>query len=501
MTENLFILDRDSTESLQLQIRRQFVSAILGGSLPSGAAVPSSRKLATQLGVSRITVTQAYQALLDDGFLSSKERSRIFVSDRLTLPLGEQPSKVKSTELETISATLRIKHTPSHQQNIEKPENWRDYPFPFVTAQVDKSLFPIAAWRECSRQAMSLNAMADWTEDRLGTDDPFLVEQIRTRLLPTRGIHASEDEILVTAGAQNSLYMLARLFLNNNTLFGVENPGYPDLRNIIQMIGSRIRYLELDQHGLIPDQQLDGCNIITITPSHQFPTTVTMPLDRRKAVLEKAEQNNMVIIEDDYEPELNFKSSPTPAIKSLDQAGRVIYIGSLSKSFFPGLRLGYMVGPAHIIREARALGRLMHRHTPTNNQRTMALFLALGHHDVLRKRLRKIYKNRWTEMETALTRTGLSFQNANGGSSFWVKGPDQLDSKELLQHALNLGVVLEPGSIYYFDAFPKKQYFRLGYTAIEKNHISEGIDKIREALDYSLERANGAQVGANSSKY
>ncbi len=486
MTDNLFILDRESTESLQLQIRRQFVSAILGGSLPSGAAVPSSRKLAAQLGVSRITVTQAYQALIDDGFLSSKERSRIFVSDRLTLPLEEQTKKEDKATSEAINATLRIKHTPSHQQNIEKPENWRDYPYPFVTAQVDKSLFPIAAWRECSRQALSLNAMADWTEDRLGTDDPFLVEQIRTRLLPTRGIHAREDEILVTAGAQNSLYILARLFLNNNTLFGVENPGYPDLRNIIQMIGSRIRYLELDEHGLIPDQQLDDCNIITVTPSHQFPTTVTMPLERRKEILEKAEQNNMVIIEDDYEPELNFKSSPTPAIKSLDRTGRVIYVGSLSKSFFPGLRLGYLVGPAHIIREARALGRLMHRHTPTNNQRTMALFLALGHHDALRKRLRKIYKSRWLEMKNALTEVELRFQNANGGSSFWVKGPDELDSKELLRHALNLGVVLEPGSIYYFDALPKKQYFRLGYTAIEKAHISEGIHKVKQALEFTL---------------
>ncbi|KLN60083.1 2-aminoadipate aminotransferase [Kiloniella spongiae] len=483
MSESLFILDKGSTESLQLQIRRQFVSAILGGSLPAGNPVPSSRKLAEQLNVSRITVTQAYNSLIDDGYLTSKERSGIYVSDRLTLPLkADKPSHSKAPPLSD-PVFRQMKHRPSHQQNIEKPENWRDYPYPFVTAQVDKSLFPIAAWRECSRQALSLNAMADWTEDRLGVDDPFLIEQIRTRLLPTRGIHASEEEILVTAGAQNSLYILSRLFLNNNTLFGMENPGYPDLRNIIQLIGSRIQYLNLDHHGLIPDQQIDNCNVLAVTPSHQFPTTVTMPLQRRKELLERVETNNTLVIEDDYEPELNFESSPTPALKSLDSTGRVVYVGSLSKSFFPGLRLGYLVASKEIIQEARALGRLMHRHTPTNNQRTMALFLALGHHDALRKKLRRIYKNRWLEMKNGLETMGINFQRSSGGSSFWVEGAKNLDSKELLKRALKKGVVLEPGTIYDFNAIPPKHFFRLGYTAIEHTSIENGLKQLHSTLN------------------
>ncbi|MCZ4282841.1 PLP-dependent aminotransferase family protein [Kiloniella laminariae] len=492
MPDQLFVLDRNSEESLQLQIRRQLVNGILGGSLPPGAAVPSSRKLATQLKVSRITVTQAYQALIDDGFLSSRERSRICVSDRLTLP-SHSPFETESPPPSAIATTdfsTHLRRQPTRQANIEKPANWRDYPYPFVTAQVDKALFPITAWRDCSRQALSLNAMADWTEDRLGTDDPFLIEQIRTRLLPARGIHAREDEILVTAGAQNSLFMLTQLFLNKNSLAGVENPGYPDLRNMIELTGSAMRQLEIDDQGLIPDQQLTGCDLLYITPSHQFPTTVTLPIERRRALLDKAERENIIIIEDDYEPELNFIGTPTPAIKSLDQSGRVIYVGSLSKSFFPGLRLGYLVGPAPVIREARALARLMHRHTPTNNQRTMALFLALGHHDALRKRLHRIYKSRWLEITQALEASEIGFhvQPAYGGSSIWVKGPQDLDSNVLRDNALKQGVVLEPGNVYYSGDNQPRSNFRLGYTAIEKKFIGEGIHQLEKATRQSLKQ-------------
>ena len=185
----------------------------------------------------------------------------------------------------------------------------------------------------------------------------------------------------------------------------------------------------------------------------------------------------------EIEPELNFESSPTPALKSLDNAGRIVYVGSLSKSFFPGLRLGYLVASKEIIQEARALGRLMHRHTPTNNQRTMALFLALGHHDALRKKLRKIYKNRWLEMKTGLETIGLNFQKSSGGSSFWVNSSKDLNSKELQQEALKKGVVLEPGAIYYFDAIPPKNNFRLGYTAIEHSSIKNGLEQLRLALN------------------
>ena len=179
-------------------------------------------------------------------------------------------------------------------------------------------------------------------------------------------------------GAQHGLFLLATLLMDGGTTVGLENPGYVDARNIFASREARLKALAVDHGGLVVGRRLHGCDYLYVTPSHQSPTTVTMPLERRLALLEQAAKRNIVIIEDDYEFETNYVNEPCPALKSLDDNSRVIYVGSLSKTLFPGLRLGFMVGPKELIVQARALRRLMVRHAPNNNQRTAALFLSLG---------------------------------------------------------------------------------------------------------------------------
>ncbi|MEK9671862.1 MAG: PLP-dependent aminotransferase family protein [Rhodospirillaceae bacterium] len=487
MRDGIFSLNRQANLSIQSQIREMLVSAILGRQLPPGDPLPSSRRLAKTLGVSRNTVVLAFQGLVDDGYLESRERSGFYVSRDILTGHAEEPAPPQQPVQPATGGpdwASKFRIVPSGQANIKKPANWLTYPYPFIYGQVDQSLFPIAQWRECSRQALGRRGMDAWTGDAMAEDDPMLIEQIRTRLLPRRGIMAGTDEILVTLGAQNALYILAALLVLPGTRVAIEDPGYADVRNIFGLKTDDLVPIPVDDKGLPVDQRLDGADLIFVTPSHQSPTTVTMPKARRRQLLEKAEDTDALIIEDDYEWETNYVSEPTPALKSMDDGGRVIYVGSLSKTLFPGLRLGYLVGPAPLIREARALRRLMLRHAPNNNQRTAALFLALGHHDSLVHRLHKAYRDRWQAMGEALAAhlPGWSKAPAFGGTSYWVSGPDGFRASRLAERALDDGVLIEPGRVMHAGDRPADNHFRLGFSSIAAERIEPGIELLADII-------------------
>jgi GntR family transcriptional regulator / MocR family aminotransferase len=470
-----------------MQIREALVSAILDQQLAREEPIPSTRKMAKSLGVSRNTVVLAYQGLLDDGFLVARERSGYYVSEKAgidtALPKGK--AAVRPVDgAEAVDWSQRFKQNPSAQENISKPLNWQSYTYPFIYGQVDHTLFPVADWRDCTRQALGKKWLGTWTNDTWAHDDPLLVEHIRRRILPRRGIMASDDEILITLGAQNALYLLTSLLVDETTKVVMEEPGYPDVRNIFQLRTKNVALVPVDEQGLTLNSDVGNAQIVFTTPSHQFPTTVTMPLERRLALLKLAAARDFIIIEDDYEFETNYLNEPCPALKSLDDKGHVIYVGSLSKSLFPGLRLGFMVGPKKLIAEARALRRLMVRHAPNNNQRTAALFLSLGHHDTLIRRLHRAYRTRWEIMSEALGRHFPASSNfpTFGGTSFWVRGAETLDSEGLAKVAAAKGIFIEPGRINFGSKNPPKNYFRLAFSSIDEKKIAAGIKLLAETI-------------------
>lgn len=472
--------------SLQAQIREMLVSAILDGHLPVGAPIPSSRELAEQLEVARNTVVLAYQQLSDEGYLVSRQRSGHFVNADIVAGriagVQSAPDIAASEVARRHTGKIplwsrRLQLHPAGQRSIAKPADWQNYPYPFLYGQFDNGLFPTAEWRECCQKTLSVLDIREWAPDLISRDDESLVQQIRTRVLPRRGVWATPEEIVITVGAQHALYLVADLLVRKAIRVGIEEPGYPDARNIFASRTGQLLPLAVDTQGLLLDECMRSLDYVYTTPSHQCPTGVTMPLERREALLRMAEESDFVIIEDDFESENRFEGDPIPALKSLDRNDRVIYVGSLSKSFAPGLRIGYVVAAPELIVELRALRRLMLRHPNAFIQRAFALFLSLGHHDAHLRKMAVAQRDRCAIVLESMARHApqCDVVPVIGGGSCWVKLPPGIGAVDLAKRAAAQGVLIEPGDVFFMSEQPPGGYFRLGYQAIDASAIDAGI--------------------------
>ena len=476
-----FVLPPAGRGTLQQRIRQMVTEGVLSGRFRAGQKMPSSRGLAEHLGISRITVTLAYAELVSADYLMARGRSGYFISENAPRA-PELPARAPRAE--GVDFARLTGERFSGLATVKRPLDWENYPYPFIYGQADASLFDHQNWRLCALRALGRKDFAALTSDMYDRDDPLLIEHLLRSILPRRGIAAREDEVLLTMGAQNALWITVATLLGPGRRAVVENPGYSGLRGILEPSGTEVISVDVDADGLPPDAVPRGVDVVFTTASHQCPTNATMPLERRMALLDAASREGFVIVEDDYEFEMSFLKPVSPALKSLDTEGRVIYAGSFSKSVFPGMRLGYLVGPASFIREARALRLMMLRHPPGHIQRTVAYFLSLGHYDALINRMRNAYRRRRQVMEEAIRDNGLvvAGQGGFGGSSFWMRAPAGVDTEKLAEALRADGVLIEPGRAFFDPAQAPRNFYRLGYSSISPAKIPEGIARIGRAI-------------------
>ncbi|MCY4349537.1 MAG: PLP-dependent aminotransferase family protein [Thiotrichales bacterium] len=491
MTPHLFKLPDTSGLSLRDQICEVVSAAITSRTLPHDRPLPSCRELAGQLNVSRNTVFAAYHRLIELGFLIARDRSGYFVNPDLRMSLSPSDGEDKPAR-RGHALPAPIEFEPSTLIPIENPLDWVRYPYPFIYNQFDPDLFPVDAWRECSRQALSRRQIPVWVGDSVESDSPRLVQQLRQRVLSYRGIYADDDEILVTLGAQNALCIISMVLANRNRPIAIEDPGFHGARNAFRLAGHKVVGVPVDRDGLIPSAIPAGSQLVFATPSHQFPTMVTMSLARRRALIEAAIENDFLVLEDDYEAEINYFTRPSPSLRSLDANGRIVYVGSLSKTISPGIRLGFIVAHRNIIREARMIRGVMLRHPPTIVQETAARFIRLGYYDAHLRHVERRYRKRWHTMRDAIRRhlSMLDMTDTVGGSCFWLTGPAGFDATELAARLTSEGVLVDKGQTFYLNN-ENRRSFRVGFAYVPVGKLEEGVKIIAREVRKLLSPPRG----------
>ena len=495
MRDTLFHLPNEEG-LLNTRLRKMFISAIHDGYIKPGDIIPSTRILSKSLKISRNTIVFAVQQLVDEGYFIAKNRSGYYVNPNL--PNVEQSSQHSHhshmIDNEIVPKTkewqLAIGKNLEKFQGVYRPAKWYEYKYSFVFGQVNYNDFPIHHWRECTKLAAMRINMTSFTTDSYGKDDSKLLEMICMRLLPKRGIKANVNQVLITIGAQNALYMIAQLFGGSGKNIMIENPCYSEARHAMLSTDSNVTYIDVDHHGMVVDDRLHNADLVFVTPSNHAPTNYTMSIERRHQLIQKANQHNFVIIEDDYEFKDHYNYEQEKALKFLDESGRVLYVGSLSKTLFPGIRIGYIVADSFLINKLRIIRSLMMRHPPLNNQYALSLFLSLGYYDQWLRKYGRILNERLQLMEQALEKYPIGdYQpSAYGGASVWINLDPRINALLLRDKLYEQQVVIEAGTHFFANSDDGLQKIRLGYGYINKAFVMEGIEIIYTTIQKMLKK-------------
>ncbi|NMM26160.1 MAG: PLP-dependent aminotransferase family protein [Glaciimonas sp.] len=495
-------LNRDGPTALFRQLYAAIKHAILSGAISPGMQLPPTRDFCHLLGISRQTVLNAYAQLMAEGYLTGSVGKGTFVSERL--PIASQLQRVAPALSTSSAAThpaatlLRPLLRPLSSRGLRFVDPMGEMRFhqgkarAFRLGMPDLDLFPFDIWGRLEARC--------WRRPdyRMGYSDPAGYAPLRALLSvylrASRGVNCTPEQIVITSGSQQALFLLSSLLLAPDDAVWVENPGYRGAGAPLHAGQARITPVPVDADGLSVAYGARHCpdaKLIYVTPSHQLPLGVTMRLQRRLELLAWAAAHKAWVIEDDYDSEYRYTGPPLASLQSLDTADCVIYVGTLSKVLFPGLRLGYLVAPLPLI-EAIVQGKsVIDRHTAIVPQMVLADFIAEGHFKRHIKRTREAYAERREALLQALDAQladELVCGPTDAGLDFAVYFKKPHDEIAIAQAALAKGIEVRPLSHYASTlanaapAFSQSQGLLLGFAAISVAQIKHGVAVLRQVL-------------------
>ncbi|HVZ50852.1 MAG TPA: aminotransferase class I/II-fold pyridoxal phosphate-dependent enzyme [Pseudolabrys sp.] len=487
------LLDRSRRESLTDQLIEQLRDAIRQARIAPGTRLPSSRRLAEQLAVSRNTVIRAYDTLIVDGYVQARPASGIFVADQMpgappipATSASEQPEGRPLTHMPMPPLPLRAPHGGrAHQGRLS---------FDFYPGRPNAALFPLKIWRRLLQSNLSHGGSAGLTGYGEAAGLPALRSAIANHLAATRGIAADPSRIIIVAGAQEGISIAARLFLNHAALAAIEDPCFEGAAFAFEATGAELYSVPVDFEGLIPEELPQRpTTLLYVTPSHQYPTGHTLALARRRAVIAWARRCGCYILEDDRDSDFRYEGSTLPAIAAL-APDCTIYLGSFSRTLGAGLRLGYMVVPEQLAGIVTTAKALLDSGNPWLDQAALAEMMRSNSYAAHLARARAHYKESRDVLLDALRRNfgDVSVTGESGGLQFmWYLPPGVPDAGvvENLARRARIGVYsLGSAGAHVARLSPLTQRgLMLGYGALSHKQIEQGIALLSDAVDDAVD--------------
>ncbi|HJV44241.1 MAG TPA: PLP-dependent aminotransferase family protein [Bacillota bacterium] len=461
-------LDSCRKEPLYIQLYEYMRNEIKCGKILPLSKLPSQRKLAEYLKISRNTVDAAYQQLIAEGYIQAEARKGLFV-------------------VELKNEQFLINHKDEHaivescNMHNKQPSTIR---FDFKHGDIDLKHFPYEVWRKITMQML----YSDQSHLLLIGEpqgEATLRQFIAEYLYQSRGVQCSAEQIIIGAGTQFLVSLLCCM-IGRQTSYAIEEPGFHRIRFVLKDYGAEIKPIPLDDKGIsMTELRKSGAKVAYVTPSHQFPLGTVMPISRRMELIEWARQENGFIIEDDYDGEFRYQGKPIPSLQGLDSHGNVIYMGTFSKSLIPSIRLGYIVLPPVLLAKYKEKFTVYKQTVSRLHQHTLKLFIENGHWERHLNRVRNIYKKRCAVLLTAIKNImgeQVRVIGAETGLHVLLEPNSKMSEKELIESAMKEGVKVYPVSIYYENpASIKHTMVLLGFAGLDENQIYEGITLLRRA--------------------